>query len=249
MKNDRQASGKQRESRRRRLLKATLITVAVIAAVRLALPYVVLHFANNSLAKMDGYYGKIRDIDLALLRGAYRIDSIFINKIDSVTHKETPFFSASVVDLSVEWKALLNGSVVGEATFINPRLRFTKDKVEPDDVRKDSSQFKKLQDDFMPLKVNRFEIRNGHIQYIDENSNPPVDVSLTSANIIGLNLRNSYDSTNSLLPATIKGHANVYEGTLDLSMKLNPLAEVPTFDMNAELANTNLVNLNDFFKA
>ena len=249
MKNERGASRKQPKSRQRRIFRASLIIIGAIILIRLALPYVVLHFANNSLAKMDGYYGKIEDIDLALIRGAYRIDSIYINKIDSVTHKETPFFSASLVDLSVEWRALLKGSVVGEATFINPRLRFTKDKVEPDDVRKDSSQFKELQDDFMPLKINRFEVKNGHIQYIDENSHPPVDVSLTSANIIGLNLRNSYDSANELLPATIKAHAYVYEGTLDLSMKLNPLAEVPTFDMNAELSNTNLVKLNDFFKA
>jgi hypothetical protein len=34
-----------------------------------------------------------------------------------------------------------------------------------------------------------------------------------------------------------------------MTMKLNPLAEKPTFDMNAEVKNTNLVKLNDFFQA
>ncbi len=242
-------SRKRPKSFSKRFLRISLIAVAVIIAIRLALPYVVLHFANNNLATMDGYYGRINDIDLALIRGAYQIDSIYINKVDSATQKETPFFAASLVDLSVEWPALFRGSLVGEIIFVNPLLRFTKDKVEPDDVQQDSSQFRKLLDDFMPLKINRFEVRNGDIQYIDEFSNPPVDVSLTSANIIGLNLRNSYDSARELLPATINAKANVYGGTVDLKMRINPLADVPTFDLNAELNNTNLVKLNDFFMA
>lgn len=242
-------SKKRPNAARNRVLKITLITIAVVVAIRLALPYVILHFANNSLAKMDGYYGRIRDIDLALIRGAYKIDSIYINKVDSVSQKETPFFSASLVDLSIDWRALIRGSVVGEIKFSSPRIRFTRDKVEPDDVRKDSSEFKQLKEDFMPLNINRFEVENGYIQYIDENSRPPVDVSLSEARVVGLNLRNSYDSANSLLPATIKAHANIYGGTLDLNIRLNPLAEVPTFDMNAELDKTNLVKLNDFFKA
>ncbi len=34
-----------------------------------------------------------------------------------------------------------------------------------------------------------------------------------------------------------------------MDAKLNPLAAAPTFDMSAELKNTNLVKLNDFFQA
>src|SRR5207344_136845 len=44
-------------------------------------------------------------------------------------------------------------------------------------------------------------------------------------------------------------NAEVYEGKFNMDMKLNPLADRPTFDLNARLDNTNLVLLNDFFKA
>jgi hypothetical protein len=240
---------KKPAGRRRKIVITALSIIAVLIAIRLALPYVVLHYANKSLSTMDGFRGHINDIDIALIRGAYQLDSIYLNKIDSVTLRETPFFSASLVDLSVEWRALLKGSLVGEMKFINPILRFTRDKVEPDDVRKDSSELKELREDFMPLKVNRFEVENGTITYIDENSHPRVDVSLTNAHILATNLRNSYDSVGEILPATIKGTATVYEGDLSFNMKINPLADVPTFDINAELNNTNLVKLNDFFKA
>lgn len=234
--------------RKKKTLIVVLSIVLVIVAVRLVLPYVVLHYANKSLAEMKGYYGHIEDIDLAIIRGAYKIDSIYINKLDSVTQKQTGFFGASEVDLSIEWKALFHGSIVGELVFEEPMLRFTKEKAEPQEVRKDSAQFDKLLDDFMPLHVNRVEINNGRIEYIDESSNPKVDIALTNASIVALNLRNSYDST-ALLPATVNATATVYEGDLTFAMKLNPLASRPTFDMNAELKETNLVKLNDFFKA
>ena len=226
-----------------------IIGVLILAVVlRLILPYVVLRYANKTLAEMDGYYGHVEDIDIALIRGAYQIDSIYINKVDSTTKKQTPFFSAAEIDLSVEWKALFHGSLVGEFVFEKPRINFTKDKVEPKDVRDDSSSFKQLKEDFMPLQVNRCEINDGEIRYRDEISKPKVDISLTRLYATALNLRNSYDSS-ALLPATITANAKVYEGSLDFYMKVNPLAEEPTFDMNADLKNTNLVLLNDFFQA
>jgi hypothetical protein len=232
----------------KRWLKIFIGVVVFVVILRLILPYVVLRYANKSLAEMDGYYGHVEDIDLALIRGAYQIDSIYINKVDSTTNKQTPFFSAAEIDLSIEWKALFRGSLVGEFVFEKPHINFTKDKVEPKDVRNDSSSFKELKEDFMPLQVNRCEINDGEIRYRDEFSKPKVDIKLTRLYATALNLRNSYDSS-ALLPATITANARVYEGSLDFFMKLNPLAEEPTFDMNADLRNTNLVLLNDFFQA
>ena len=229
-------------------VRIVLVVVAVLVVARLILPYVVLQYANKTLANMDGYYGHVKDIDIALIRGAYRIDSIYINKYDSTSDKQTPFFASRAIDLSVEWRALFHGSLVGELVFEHPELKFTKDKVEPKDVKEDSSDFKQVLDDFMPLQVNRFEIENGKIRYIDNTSKPVVDINMTDMHVLALNLRNSYDSAQ-VLPAKVMARANVYEGEFTMAIKLNPLAERPTFDLNAELQNTNLVLLNDFFKA
>lgn len=220
----------------------------MIVIARLVLPYVVLHLVNKNLATMKGYYGHVKDIDLAIIRGAYKVDSIYLDKKDTVTNKQTPFFAASIIDLSVEWKALFKGSIVGEVVLQEPMLRFTKDKVEPKDVARDSSALKELLDDFMPLRINRCEINNGRVQYIDESTKPKVDLQMTKLHLLAENLRNSYDST-VVLPATIDASANVYEGTLTFDAKANPLAVSPTFDMSAELKNTNMVKLNDFFQA
>lgn len=235
-------------SRKKRAIVITLVILVMLVVVRLALPYVILHYANETLAEMDGYRGKIQDIDLAIFRGAYKIDSIYLNKVDSVTQDETPFLSAALVDLSIEWKSLFKGSLVGEIVVDRPNVRFTKEKVEPEDVQKDSSDFRQVLDDFMPLEINRLEFRNGRLQYIDQTSTPRVNISMTDVNVVALNLRNTYDSA-VVLPASIHAEATIYEGRLNMEMKLNPLAEVPTFDMNAEWKNTNLVKLNEFFQA
>lgn len=229
-------------------MRILLIIVVVLIAIRLVLPYVVLHYANKTLANMKGYYGHIEDIDLALYRGAYKVNDIYLNKVDSSSRKQSKFFDSKVIDLSVEWKALFHGSVVGELLFENPHLRIIKERVEPKQLAEDTTDFKDLLDKFMPIKINRFEIRNGVLQYIDNTSSPNVDVSLKRTNVVATNLTNAFDSTE-ILPSSIAMDADIYEGAFKLNMKLNPLAERPTFDMNARLDNTNLVLLNDFLSA
>jgi hypothetical protein len=168
--------------------------------------------------------------------------------VDSVSGKQTPFFGASVIDLSVEWKALFHGAFVGEMEFDDATLEFTKDKVEPSHLKKDSSSFKGLKKDLMPMQVNRFEVNNGKIRYIDPNSKPKVDIAMKNVHILAENLRNSYDSS-AVLPAKIQATAEVYDGRIAVNMKSNPLAESPTFDVNAEAKDINLVKLNEFFQA
>src|ERR1041385_7672588 len=133
------------------------IIVVVLILIRIALPPVVKHYVNKTLAGLNGYYGHVDDIDIALIRGAYVLNNIYINAVDSAG-KETPFFNSEVVDLSVEWGALFHGKVVGEMVFKNTDLSFTKNKTEPSDVQKDTAQFHRLRKQLMPLRMNRCEV-------------------------------------------------------------------------------------------
>jgi hypothetical protein len=233
---------------KRRKLKITLVVIVILLIIaRLILPYVVLHYANKTLAKMNGYYGRIKDIDIALYRGAYKINKIYLHKKDSVTNLETEFFDAEQIDLSIHWHALLDGKIVGELEFNEPTLRFIKDKTEPKQIQKDTNDFRKILDDFMPLKINRFEIFNGVIKYEDKTSNPKVDIEMNNTHIRAENLTNVKGA--STLPSTVTASADIYEGSLNFDMKLDPLADDPTFDLNMQLENTHLPELNNFFKA
>lgn len=232
----------------KRKYKILLGIAILLISIRIILPYFVLHYANKTLANMKGYFGHIEDIDLSIYRGAYTINDIYLNKTDSITKKQTDFFKAKNIELSIDWGSILQGYFVSELQFDSPVLIFTKDKVELSDVKNDTNYFRKLLKDFTPLKVNRFEVFDGELHYLDNTSKPKVDVSLTQTHIIAFNLSNVMDDKIEL-PATVTANASAYEGKFTLDMKLNALNVNPTFDLNAELKNTNLVLLNDFFKA
>lgn len=227
--------------------KIIAIIIVVLIAARIALPHVVLHYANKSLANLESLYGHIDDIDIALYRGAYKIKNIYINKKDSVSGNQIKFFNSDVVDLSVEWSALFKGRLVGELVIERPTLIFTKDKTEPKDIQKDSSELKTLLDGFMPLNINRLEVKEGVIKYVNQTSKPIVNLEMNNTYVLAQNLSSVIDSA--LLPSTVKASANVYGGTVQFNMKLNALKGKPTFDIDAALENLQLPEFNDFFQA
>ena len=234
-------------AKRKRSLYIISGILAFFIIIRLILPYVALHYANKAMGRLHGYYGHIEDLDLAIYRGAYKVKHIYLHKKDTVTGEQTEFFDCPLVDLSIHWGALMKGKIAGELELDDPTLRFVKEKVEPKQVVRDSSTFRKMLDNFMPLDVNRFEIKNGVVKYIDQFSSPNVDIYMHSVNIRAENLTNV--QSEAVLPSTVVASANIYGGELNFNMRLDPLADKPTFDMDTELRDTELPQLNSFFKA
>jgi hypothetical protein len=228
--------------------KIFLGIVALLLIFRIFLPSIVLHYANKRLAEMPGYYGHIEDVDIHLYRGAYTVKEIYLNKMDSVDKKQTPFFTSKVIDLSIEWASLWHGRIVAKVGFDSTVIRFTKDKVDPKKINEDSSSFRGVINGFMPLKINRLEVTRGKIQYVDPTTKPAVDVAMINTHVLATNLTNLADSSQ-LLPASININSDVYGGTFTLNLKLNPLLKDPTFESKAELKNANLPTLNPFLLA
>jgi len=237
------------ESKRKHRLRwkrILLITVVVLIVFRLFLPYIVLNFVNDKLAKIEGYKGHVEDIDLALIVGSYKIKDIKLEKTGGEI--PVPFFAADVIDLSIEWKALFKGGLVGEIEVTRPILNFVKGPTEATSQTKIDKEWQDIVNELMPLKLNRFEIFEGEIHYLDYYSTPKIDVFTKDIHILAENLSNAIDSTN-LLPSNVTGSASIYGGNATMNMKLDALNKVPTFDLNAELKGLNLVEVNDFLKA
>lgn len=234
--------------RRKKRWKVFLVILGVLVCVRIAMPYVILHYANQKLAALKGYYGHIEDIDLNLYRGAYVIKDIYINNVED---KDTStFFLAPRIDLSVDWDAIFEGKLVGEVEFDQPIINYTMGKeIGKGEVKDDSANFIQLVNDFMPLRINRFAVTNGEVHFIDLGMNPVVDVPMTSVNIEGTGFTNETDTMDTGLPASIKMDAALYNGKLTVNTKLDPLNKNPTFDLDAVLTNTELTNFNNFFRA
>lgn len=238
---------RKKRKRKRRIIWGSIIVALVI--FRLFLPYIVLKYVNGKLENLEEYYGHVNDIDIHLYRGAYEIKDIYLlKKVDKGAKKDTiPFFKSPSIDLSIEWKAIFHGSIVGEISVEEPIVNFVKDKHKGEDVKADTADFAQLVDDLMPVTINRFDIHNGEIHYRDLEAKPKLDIAMKNINVTATNLTNVTGSKE-ILPATLRATGDAYEGKFSLNMKFDGLAKVPTFDMNTAMKGLNLVLLNDMLR-
>jgi len=237
---------------------AAVFVLAVLIA-RAVAPIYILGYVNRTLDGLDGYTGRVADIDLHIWRGAYEIKGI---KILKTTRKAPmPFVAIDSVDISLHWDALLDGSIVGEIDLYHPVLNFLADKkqetaaedqTEKREAKKaasgDSSwqtQVKQL----VPLDINRIGIHDGEIHYRDVYSEPKVNVYVQRFRGQLTNLTNSEELSKSLVAtASFKGKA-LGSGDLSLEAQVDPYKKAPTFQLSAQLENLELRQLNDFLKA
>lgn len=227
-----------------------LLSIAfILIAIRIALPFVATKVANDFLgSNLPGYRGHVDAVHFALIRGAYQVEGFYLDKIDSAQKRETPFVEVDNIDLSLAWGPLMKGKIVGKVYLDHPVISFTKDKVTPSDVVKDTATLRTLLDVGMPIDIDEVELEDGSVHYKDPFSSPVIDISIDNINVLAENLQNTV-SPLTLLPSTVVMDADVYGGHISVDAKLNLLLEYPTFDIQAEVEHLQLPKLNDFFKA
>lgn len=218
----------------------------LLVAFRLALPFILLRYVNRQIDRMEDYDGYVKDIDVSLIRGAYALKDIRLDK-DSY-QIPVPFFAADVIDLSIEWPALFKGELVGEIKVNNPEMNFVKGPTEATSQTSIDKSWVDVVDKLIPLRVNRFEVLNGTVFYRDYHSSPKVDVGATDLHILATNLTNA-DNLDEELPSDVDATGNMYNGKLKFDMQIDPLRKLPRFDARAELTNMDLPKINDFIKA
>lgn len=231
----------------KKALKITLIVFAILLVLNFLLEPIALKYVNKTLNNIEGYKGEVKDLDIALWRGAYRIDSLRLDKLNGDFPE--PFFETKSIDISIEWKALFNGAIVGEIIVDKPVLIFA---VEPggEEVQAgEENNWVQTVKDLIPLQINRFEIKNGSIRYKDYSSEPKVDVGLSNFNALATNLGNVVDEED-LLPSHITLSSNTSgNGKLDAQVDINVLKEMPDFDLSVEIDKMELTYLKDFTDA
>ncbi len=241
-------SGMKKHGKRKVVLIVLGSLLVIGIGLRIALPYILLRFANKELQTIPGYRGHVEDIDVHVIRGAYTIKVIRLDKTGGKI--PVPFFSADALDLSVEWSAIFHGRLVGKIIVQHPILNFAKGPTkETSQTDIPTKPWTKVVGDLMPLKLNRFEIFNGEVHYRDFYSDPKVNIFATEIHILAQNLSNAKHQPE-VLPSTVEATCDsIYGGHADLHMKLNALDTVPTFEVKAELKDMDITRLNDFLSA
>jgi Domain of Unknown Function (DUF748) len=232
--------------RRNKTLLALAIVAVVLIAVRAALPSVVKDYVNRTLHGLEAYDGNVEDIDLALWRGAYRIDGIRVVKRGA--EQETPFFDSERVDLSVEWRSLLSGSLVSEVVFVSPVLNLVQEKSEKQSQLGKEEDWQAQLDELFPFRFNTIEIRNGTVTFVAPGIQTKDALKAQGLNGTLTNLTNVADANKETfaqfdLAATVLDDAPArVHGSLD------PWAKQPTFDVNLEVKQVALPKVNPWLR-
>jgi hypothetical protein len=220
--------------------------VLLLIIIRLMLPGMVKSYVNAKLNKLPGYTGHVDDIDIHLIRGAYAIEGLVLRK--KTDPPKYPFLQIRHTDLSLEWKALFKGRLVGEVIMDEPAIHIL---AETADISKEPSKahWTETLKAVMPITINRLTFNRGKIAYLDFGAKPDINLHITNMQLTALNLAN-VDKAATPLPSTVTlTGTSIGNGRLKADMKINVLKEIPDFNLNAKLTTVKLTSLNNFIEA
>jgi len=224
----------------------TLMVIALIG-LRLYLPIWLKDKLNEELSNMNGYRGKIQDVEVHLYRGAYSIHALEIKKLNSGI--PVPFLTVEIIDFSIDWKSLLHGRVVSKIYTekavinfaVNPQGTQSQDGTEVDWT----AQLKKL----MPIDINEAVIHDSKVFYRNFSTSPQVNLSIYHLNGTITNIRNVVDKNNPM-PSSVHFTGNsIGDGKLQFNGNMNILSVMPEIAFMLKLEKVNLPALNNYFQA
>ena len=236
---------RMRLKRKRYAIPLTIIIILVL--LRIALPYIVKNYVNDVLADIPGYYGQVEDIDISLLRGAYVIHGMYLNKVDAVS--EVPFLKFEQTDISMEWKSLFKGEIVSELILTRPTFIYMfEDQQQREATEPEFDDWTKALTDIVPIDINHLKIIEGKAAFVEFTTSPKIDLNMNNIQLDATNLRNVLQKGRAL-PSEISATAtSIGNGNVKLKGKMNLVKQVPDMDVSFSLENASASALNDFTK-
>jgi len=222
-----------------------IIIVALLVIGRLLLPVYLEKYVNRTLNELPGYEGYVKDIDVALLRGAYVIEGLVLKKLGAQT--DTPMLDFEKADISIEWKSLFKGKIVSEIELHNPKFNYIFEDQEqvPVEGEADVDDWTKALKDLVPIDINHFTVHNGTANFVELSSNPDISMFLENINLEATNLSNVVNKEE-ILPSTLYATAiSMGGGDVTLEGNLNLLKKIPDLNLDFALKQADVTALNE----
>ena len=218
--------------------------VFAMAAAILILPLLVKRAINRKLSNLDGYTGSIRSARIKLGKCSLVAHGVTIDKVTR-NGIPIPFFTARGIGVKLNFRKLLKKHVEGVVVVEHGTFEMSKapdSKAEKDPAAIPFNLRNSLAG-MSPFCVDIF-FKEAELRYVDHSGNEPVEVNVNHVDVQLLTLSNLA----SVSDCDIKITARLYDGSLALNMKLQPMALKTTFDMNADIRNINLALLNPYLR-
>ena len=241
---------KPRKKRRRwwRIGGAGFLFIVILLVIgRLMLPWALRSYVNRTLDQNPLYDGKIGDIDVHLWRGAYSIQDVRLVK--TTGNVPVPLFSTKRLDLAIEWDALLHGKVVGRVAMEQPEINFVDSGEKGESQTGAGGPWLKILEDLFPFKINSLVVNDGSIHFRAFDTQPPVDMYISSLNASIGNLSNINDEVTPLISTVQAKGMALGHAPFEFKMKFDPFSYRPTFTLAVRLIGLDTTKTNQLARA
>lgn len=225
-----------------------LSLLALLLLLHIALPYVIRDYLNDKLADMGDYRGQIEDVDLALWRGAYRINGLSIVK--DQRDVPVPFVNAPQIDIALSGADLWRKrAVVARVVFEKPEVNFVDGEGSDDSQTGEGVDWREQLNKLLPITLNEVRVIDGTLGFYNFNASPPVKIQANAIEASLYNLTNVADEQGDRVArfegtAQLLGHA-----PLEASAVFDPFHNFEDFEFRVRATDIQLTRLNDLANA
>ncbi len=227
--------------RRRILIVFLLVGLATLVAGVVTLPSLLTSIVNRRLGKVPGYEGGVKRVHVHWSKLRLTAVHLRLNKRERIS--PAVFLTADEVGLKLSIRRLLRGQLSLTLTLENPKITFLirQRKVnEPPRFGRWQVFFATLP----PFRMDALALRNGSVEIRNNESLPPLVVSLDGIELTASNMANRGRLMRPE-PARLEGRGFLSGAPVWVSLEAEPFKEHASFHLKGGLTNFNLVGLND----
>lgn len=230
--------------------KTAAASVALVllgaVAIRAVMPAIAERYVNRQLVEIGDYTGRVSDVDLALLRGAYTVRNLTIVKADSPA--ETPFLTLPVMDVSLEWRALLDGELVGELVMRGPQVNLIQGESDEETQLGTGVNWPEQVRRFFPFRFNTAEVRDGTATFRAPGIDADESLTAQHLQVMLRDLTNVHEEQNAAFASVDVRGIVMADAPIALHGRLDPNESLPTFDIDFTLERAKVVEVNPWLR-
>lgn len=228
-------------------LRILIGLLVLLCLLRFVGPSIATWAVNRQLADLGDFSGQVADLDFSLWRGAYQIEQLKIVKRNGKV--PVPLLDVQRIDLSVRWRALMQGRLVAEVDFHRPELNFVDARRDEQAQSGEGVDWREALQGLFPIQIDHLRVRDGTVHFRNFGSDPPVSLSLKEINGQVRHLSNQPRVQGQPL-ARVEASARALGGApVQLTASFDPLEDQRDFALRARADEVAVTELNEFARA
>ena len=242
---------------KRWLLWIPLAIIVLAVAARIIMTPLATTMARDALQRMPGFKGSFRELSIRTLTTSVIIEGLSLDR-DPPADPGTPFITMEKVQLTLFWRELFKGRIVGSARIFKPKFHVVippapKEAKEEGKSRPppppDVPDLAKTLGDVIPVRIDRVEIQDGEMVVVDAGAEGLPDIRIGNLEMTIENIETG-TQLGSGRPTVFAARALIEKsGQLAMFYTADLFAKSLTFAGKAKLEGLKLAELNDFIAA